>query len=550
MQSLFHPALLMLIRLQWKGAFRQFRQSLKTARGLFHVGFVVALILYGIGSMVFVGMFASGSTSVFSTLDKMQNDFIALGLFGLTSCLVLFTTGEASVFFTASEVAFLFPAPLTRRQLLTFKLLKSLLGILAVSVMFSLFSLSKIGLVLPRMIGTLLTLSFLQLLTMDVAFIRRVLQEKLHLLIRCVLGLVIGVLVLLAVSQMNLSKPEADLGEHLKAFQQSTAGTLLLAPFQIFVRILRAPDVISFIPDMPIVLLIDGFLLVLAYRLDALSLEAEFAISEKLSARLKRMQTKGVWQSFSTATSAVAKRKVRPLPFWGGIGPVMWQRMTTIFRSSNALFWGLGGAVLLAAGIIFFIARVKSGSLIAPFMGIGAMGYMSLIACLTLQNDIERVGFLKSLPIRSVSIVLGELLGFVILLSVIQSLFIVTLTVFFRKQAFWLFCGASMTLPLNFLLFAVDKLIFYIYPTRLAKGAPGDFQNAGKQTIFMMLKMLMLGGAILIVALAALPPALILQSPLVGVVIAGIVLLIECAVVVPLLVTAFNRFDPSVTLVS
>ena len=113
----------------------------------------------------------------------------------------------------------------------------------------------------------------------------------------------------------------------------------------------------------------------------------------------------------------------------------------------------------------------------------------------------------------------------------------------------WLLCGALLVFPLNLLLFGIDKLVFYIYPTRLAKGAPGDFQNSGKQMIFMTLKMLMLGAAAFVVAIAALPGALALQSPIVAVACAGFVLVIECGALVPLLIIAYDRFDPSTTIV-
>ena len=197
------------------------------------------------------------------------------------------------------------------------------------------------------------------------------------------------------------------------------------------------------------------------------------------------------------------------------------------------------------------ISRAEKGNAIAgPIAGVGAMCYMSFLLCLMLQNDIERVGYLKSLPLRSAAIVLGEWIGFPILLSLVQSLFIVTMACFFPNVAPWLLTGAFLILPLNLLLFGIDKLVFYVYPTRMAKGAPGDFQNAGKQMIFMALKMLMLGASVFIVAMASLPGALALQSPLVAVASAGIVLSLECLALIPLLMIAFDRFDPSITIAS
>ena len=109
---------------------------------------------------------------------------------------------------------------------------------------------------------------------------------------------------------------------------------------------------------------------------------------------------------------------------------------------------------------------------------------------------------------------------------------------------------AVLTPALNFLLFGVDRLVFYVYPTRMARGAPGDFQAAGKQMVFMMFKMIAMGIAAGAVAAVAIPFAMILQSPLATFASAAVVLLCECLALVPLLTFAFDRFDPAETIVA
>ena len=550
---MFHSALWKLIRFQWRGGFRQLGRSLRTWRGLFFVGFIVVMSLYGLGSIYIASRVGSQTPQVTDVLNKMQNDFLPLGLFAFTFYTLVFSTGEATVYFTASEAAFLFPAPITRKQLLAYLLLKSLLGIAGVSLFFGVFTSPRFAMAIPRWLAVIMTLSFLQLLTMNVSFLRQILEEKLSFVIRRLLGLVFSILVFVAVAQTVQSVNGNDFDAYLKVFKESTAGKLMLAPFFVFVRALTAPDWQTFIPYAAILFAVDLALLLLAFRLDALSLESALAISEKMTERLKRVQSKGAWHAFeSKRDSSIAQRKIAQLPYWGGIGPVLWQRMTTTFRSSSRILWVLAGAVAFAAGLVFMIARSGSDhgrTIVAPFVGMGAMAYMSFLICLSLQNEIERVGYLKSLPIRPISVVIGDMIGFPILLSVIQSLFIAVLACCFTNVAPWLLCGALLVFPLNLLLFGIDKLVFYIYPTRLAKGAPGDFQNSGKQMIFMTLKMLMLGAAAFVVAIAALPGALALQSPIVAVACAGFVLVIECGALVPLLIIAYDRFDPSTTIV-
>jgi len=542
---MFHPALLKLIRLQWRGGFRRFLRSLRTLRGLFQLAFILAMLGQFAFSMYVARTLTTHATNPFGApFQVLIKDFLAVGLFAMTSYILIFSTGDAAVYFTASEVAFLFPAPVTRKQLLSYKLLASLIGSAAISLVFTLLSMPPISMALPRFIAVVATFLFVQLLAMNVAFARQVLQEKLHVLIRRTVGFVVACLLLIAVSQTTMLVAPGDWGGYLKAFHESTIGTVLLAPFQVFVRAIQASDWPTFSFNAAIILVVDFVLLNLGYRMDALSLEAAFAFSEKTAAKIKRMQTKGVWQDLAMTNSAAARRRVPMLPFWAGIGPVLWQRVSTTIRSSPKLLLIPVIAIAVAGAVTYQQAHSKNGAVTAPLFGVGVLIYASFLISLTMQNDIDRIGYLKSLPVSSRSIVIGDLIGFPILLSFIQSLYLIGLATFFTDHSTWFFAGIFLTPFLNFLLFGVDKLIFYIYPTRMAKGAPGDFQASGKQMIFMTLKMLILGGAATIVALAALPGALLFASPLVACASSGIVLAIECVILVPLLTAAFDRFDP------
>ncbi|MBC8116058.1 MAG: hypothetical protein H7062_16850 [Candidatus Saccharimonas sp.] len=542
---MFHAALWKLIRLQWRGGFRQFRRSLRTFRGQFHLGFMLLGFVYFVVMMYFAGRIGSRSPQLGLFGEDVVGDLVAFGLFAYTAWTVLFSTGEATVYFTASEVAFLFPAPFTRKQLLSYKLFKSLLGIVAMSLFMSLALAARLRMWGSVVFGLVLMFSFLQLLAMDVAFLRQVLQEKVHVLLRRACGYGLSALVLVALIQTVQQAPDASVAALASGFRQTTAGAWLLAPFQVFARTLLATDFATFLIPASIALMIDAALLALAFRLDALSLEAALAVSEKLTARLKLMQTKGVWNVLGSPSSKIVRRRLPHPPFWAGVGPILWQKMMTTFRASLKLLWLLAGAVLFAYGMIYFINSSSPGRPGNPFAGVAVMAYFSLLISLTQQNEIERVGYLKSLPIPSVSIVLGELLGFVVLLSAVQMAFFLALCCAFPQWAMWLAGIAVLTLPLNFMLFATDKLVFYLYPTRLAKGAPGDFQNSGRQMIFMSLKMLILGLGFALAGAAAIPGAAIFQSPVAALIPASLVLVLECVALVPLLTMAFNRFDPS-----
>ncbi len=221
---MFHSALWKLIRLKWRGGFRQMWRGMKTLRGAVQTGFILLMMAYGVGSMYFVGRMSSSTPAAAAmVLDRIQ-DVVAFGLFAFSTWAILFSTGEATVYFTASEVAFLFPAPFQRRHLLTYKLLQSLLGVSFLSLIFSLFFAHGFFSWLGGYVGCLLTLAFLQLLTMNVAFVRQVLEAKSNVLIRRVLGYSVSLWVLIAVTQMIVNAPSGDFMALAISFRSSTAG--------------------------------------------------------------------------------------------------------------------------------------------------------------------------------------------------------------------------------------------------------------------------------------------------------------------------------------
>ncbi len=543
---MFHAALWKLLCLKCRGGFRQAGRSLKTVRGAIQFVFMFGMMGWGFGSMIFFTHMPAASPNAATAIIDRMRDLATFGIFSFTTWTVLFSTGESTVYFTASEVAFLFPAPFQRRQLLSYKLLQSLAGILFLSLLMSFVFARSPGLWLAGLFGSILSLAFLQLLTMNVAFLRQVFEARASVFVRRVIGVAVLSLLLMAVSQTIIAAPSGDFSSLANAFQNSSSGAMLLAPFGVFTRMLFPVNLSMFLSCFGTVLILDLCLLVSAYRLDGLSLEAALAISEKMTARLKRLQTKGASQIFGSPTSQSAGRRLPLLPFWNGIGPIIWQRVTTNIRTSLKLFLMLGGATLLAGGLAFSIHRKDPAEPLAALgAAIGVMSYVSVLISLSLQNEIERVGYLKSLPLSSRSIVLGELLGFVVLISTVQASLYLALCALLPSVAGWLLVAAVLAFPFNFLLFGIDKLVFYIFPTRMAKGAPGDFQNGGKQMMFVFFKMAVLFACLALMGIAIIPGAL-MGSTLFAVISAACALLAECAILTPLLTYAFHRFDPSV----
>jgi hypothetical protein len=165
------------------------------------------------------------------------------------------------------------------------------------------------------------------------------------------------------------------------------------------------------------------------------------------------------------------------------------------------------------------------------------------------RGDIDRMDLLKALPLPPWRVALGQLLAPTLVLSAVQLL------VMGFVQALW--GGVELLLwglllfaaPFNFLSFGVENLLFLWFPSRPTPAAPGDFQTMGRQTLMLLAKMAILG--LVIVPAAAAGTAAYVAARLVlevngvpaGLAAGWLVLTVLSSGVVPLVASAFRRFD-------
>jgi hypothetical protein len=102
---------------------------------------------------------------------------------------------------------------------------------------------------------------------------------------------------------------------------------------------------------------------------------------------------------------------------------------------------------------------------------------------------------------------------------------------------------AAFTLPFNFLLFALENLLFLLFPTRLAAATPGDFQTMGRNVLFLLGKVLALGVVLLAAGVVGGLAWFLTGSPWAGAAAAWPVVAASGAALVPFIALAFQAFD-------
>ncbi|MGH7994124.1 MAG: putative ABC exporter domain-containing protein, partial [Limisphaerales bacterium] len=191
----------------------------------------------------------------------------ALVLFVIVLLAWIIPHERAALTFTEAEVAFLFPAPVTRRTLIHFKLLRSQLRIFFSVLLLTLVSRRFGGHVWIHALGWWLILSTLNLHFLGSSFARTILLDRgiSNWLRRLFVVLLAGAMVVVVWIWAKQTMPQlnsanvTDFGSALDYLQRVlTAGPALylLYPFRLVVRPFLAPDAMAFLVALPPVLLI------------------------------------------------------------------------------------------------------------------------------------------------------------------------------------------------------------------------------------------------------------------------------------------------------
>jgi Putative ABC exporter len=541
-----HPSLYKLLFLTAKSNLRRLFRGARTLRGALLIIFTIGIF----AMMIVPSLFAASMRN--NPAGRLFSGFIEpylpLLLLGISLPFVFTSAGEKALYFTPSEVDFLFPAPFHRREVLNFKLAKMLVGLVVMALFFSTSCLIYLNSWLSAFVGIFLTLAFLQLLALATAFLGQIVAEQAYTSKRRLLLLSIGVLILGALAQMLWQTPLQSPSELARSLRASWTGMVLLAPFEVFSHAIMARE---WFPDLVCwgagALAIDLGLLALIFRLDADYLESAAAVSQKVYEKVQQMKQGG---GIAIPASAKAARiRLGPFPWLGGAGPLAWRQILIAMRTSKyALIISLLVAVVI--GIMAFVGdRNRAGPDFVSIMGVGFLAYLTFIFSMQLpwafRGDIVHMDCLKSLPIAPLSLAVGELAGGLISLWAIQ-LVLLTGLLGAGGNPVLIVTVMAFLFPFDVLMLAVSNTLFLIYPVRFAQGTSADFQMVGRTMLVMLLQFLILILALGIPAgLAGLAYVLTGFHLPVFAGVAWVLLMAEVPLWLFLLASTFDRFDPA-----
>jgi len=495
----------------------------------------------------------------------------AVVLFGIAAFAWLFPGAGTPIAFSRPEVQFLFTAPVTRRQLLHYKLIRSQLGMLLSTALITLLVRpGTFGAGWTFMAGLWLVFMVVRLHLMGVALSRSSLaQHGVSALWHqgIPIAVVLGATGMLADTLLTdwpvvMALPDvSSVFAHLEHLSTSGAAGVILWPFRALADLPLAASAGAFWAALPPVLILIVLNYVWVLRSDASFEEAAAAQAEK------NAREKGAPRPSGAKVTATPFR-LQPE------GPVeiaiLWKNLILLgrFLSLKVLLRLIPLVVVLA---IAARGSDRAGGLTAVLaaMCIPLAAMFSLMGPQMMRNDLRQdlgnMALLKSWPVSGAAIIRGEVLAPAIFVSVLVGLFILTGTllgaeVFNRigesaasLAARLSYAAGAGILAVAFILAqtVILNAIAVLFP---AWSAVGSSRSRGIDA--MGQRLLMMAGILLTLVVALLPGAAVAAVLVLSVywltgtilvvlpalLVTGVVI-VECWVVTELVGRAFDRTD-------
>jgi ABC-2 type transport system permease protein len=479
-----------------------------------------------------------------------------------------------ALLFTEAEIQFLFPAPISRRTLLRYRIARGQFAILfGVVVSFLVFARPN---VVPHRFFLFVTIwvvySFLGFYRMGASLAKTSLAEHGSAGFRRQLWAVISVVVIVAAIGVWLRwfvaapngadlSTAAGMAAWIRRAADAGPARFLLLPFTTLVRPASAGDwppfLLRLIPSLGILALAYGWVMTSHARFE----EASVARAEQMARRLE------------TVRSGVALRKSAVIPLVpfrlraeGSIqGAFLWKNLISIGRISPWRLLSVLGVVAFAIAISS--VERKSFLMVVGAMSGGTLAFLTLLGPVVMRNDLRmdllHLNVIKSYPVRGWRVVLGEVLAPAVVLTAVEWFLIVitsaTLTGMGRvpwraDQRFAFALAAMLLFPFfSFIALLVQNGAALILPAwvHLGRAQQRGIEAMGQRLITMVATMVVLIVAVVpagvLFAIVYYPAMLFIGYAAVPLAasVSCCALFLEAVAGTALLGRVFDRLDPS-----
>jgi hypothetical protein len=335
----------------------------------------------------------------------------------------IFGADKSALAFTPAEVALLFPAPVSRRALILFKLARSQAAILFTIVIWMLL-LRRGTAALPSPLfaaGLWAVLSTYALHRLGVALLRSgVAEHGAGGARRSVPAMLVFAAVVAAVAAgfwnvraelLAAPGPEGLLRTVTETLHAPPAG-IALAPLNLLLAPLSAPDASAWLRAIGPALLILGLHVWWVMRSDAAFEEAAAEASVKQAKRIAEFKARRSGAAVPKAKGA--RRTLALAPTGAPAVAILWKNAIWLQRTGQVRSILLPPAIALGALLVFGRKGDEASQVIAAMTGVVTLMFL-MLGPMILRNDLRadllQLQLLKTLPLRARDVVLVQVLG-------------------------------------------------------------------------------------------------------------------------------------------
>lgn len=464
MQSLaIHPALWQLLRLQARGKFRKLLANFSSPRRQLLSFLAVLLAIVWLGNAV-ASMLLRDSYDPIAFERWMSRSLLLYFFWHLIR--VAYTRPETAQEWSPSEQTFLCGGPFSRRELLTYRLMGILSATLPKAALVAFVLWPDLPAIWTGFLGLLFGLVFLEYLRTILETLICGMSNKQFVLYRTVVfGAVIAIVgygLSHAVSQVTLDGKNhwrflSEWAGAIGGLNDTLIGQLLEAPFRVFANVIMA-DCISW-----------GLMSHLGSALALVTAAAHFSIRWDAVSFAKTQEAEILSSSEERSERGLKNSGGWPRIFrLGGMGTVAWRQWHFARRHWGSLSVGLGVPAVLAC-LPLLVPGDGLATYLTVFAGVVFYSFVLLPAALKLdfRRDFDHLALLKSLPMKPLKTVVGQLAMPVILTWCFQVAILTLAAGICRVPWDVLMNSLVFLLPVSICFTALDNLIFLLYPHRM-----------------------------------------------------------------------------------
>ncbi len=482
-----HPSMGHLLRLQAAAKVRRMWLRMRAPRRLVLSCVAVLLAAVWLGNAAITILLREGTT------PERLASMLTFGLLAYAFWHVFRVAcyrPEEPIEWTSAEREILRAAPLRHRDLLGYRLASVVSASFLKAGCVAVLLLPDLPNVLLGFVGLLLVLLFLDLVRMAMEMTAWGMPDRGYWLFR---GLVFalattfgacGVLAFLRSDFVQSPQANREISDWIdplvagmERWSEGWMGAALQAPFRPFVELLSAahlslPTAAWGMLSVTLVVGSGALLLWLYPSIERLRQAAEQAAypSLRLGEEAGRSEQGESASAFHAAAESGQRSSVVQVPRMLGLGPIAWRQTLGAWNHAGGLLVALAVPAVLAC-LPLAAARDDATALLAVVAALGFYSFLLLPTALKFdfRRDLDYLAVLAALPIRPTAVVLGQLVTPVVITFLLQAV-VLGVALFVRPIPPAHVAGALLLLlPMNVLIFALENLLFLMYPCRLTQ---------------------------------------------------------------------------------